>query len=428
MWLLSLVLSVGMRAQQQQQLSRYNQDLILSMLHDVNEAVKKNYYDKGFRGLDWEANYKEHVERAKRAASVGDGFIIIAGMLERLNDSHTFLIPPPRPYRFDSGFRIQMIGDRAYIQRVRPGTDADSKLHPGDEVLSFNKYSVNREDLWKLEYTLNGLFPLKSVTLGVRGPDGSTREVTVNIQMVQGKRLMDLTKEDEIWQAIRETQRDEEEWSRHIEVQDTVIWKVSEFTGNEDEVDHLWGSARKHKAVIVDLRGNGGGLVTTLERMVGNAFEHDVTIAERKMRKEGKPLTAKGRGDKAYPGKVIVLIDSKSASASELFARVMQLERRGTVIGDRSEGAVMEARPVPLSEGIDTKVFFACSITDADLIMKDGKSLEGNGVVPDEVVLPSAQDLADGKDPALTRALELVGISMDAVSAGKLLPFKWRPL
>src|SRR5215469_15102949 len=133
-----------------------------------------------------------------------------------------------------------------------------------------------------------------------------SRQGAVNIQMVQGKRRTDLTKETEIWQAIREARRDEEEWSRHIEVQDTMIWKVSEFAGNEDEVDHLWGSARKHKAVIVDLRGNGGGLVTTLERMIGNAFEHDVTIAERKMREEGKPLIAKGRGNKAYPGKVIV--------------------------------------------------------------------------------------------------------------------------
>jgi C-terminal processing protease CtpA/Prc len=109
-----------------------------------------------------------------------------------------------------------------------------------------------------------------------------------------------------------------------------------------------------------------------------------------------------------------VLIDSDSASCSELFARVIQLESRGTVIGDRSSGSVMEARRYSESQGADTKVFYAFSVTDADLIMKDGKSLERVGVVPDELVLPTAKDVAEGKDPVLARAAELAGIHLNA--------------
>lgn len=60
--------------------------------------------------------------------------------------------------------------------------------------------------------------------------------------------------------------------------------------------------------------------------------------------------------------------------------------------------------------------------------MKDGKSLEHTGAVPDEVVLPTAQDFAEGRDPALSRAAALAGVNIDPAAAGKLFPFKWIPL
>jgi C-terminal processing protease CtpA/Prc len=120
-------------------------------------------------------------------------------------------------------------------------------------------------------------------------------------------------------------------------------------------------------------------------------------------------------------------VDSQSASAAELFARVMQLENRGTVLGDRSSGSVMEARGYGYSQGLDTIVPYGFSVTEADLIMKDGKSLEHVGVTPDEIVIPTGRDLATGQDPALARAVEVAGGKLDPAQAGKMFPFEWMP-
>ena len=92
---------------------------------------------------------------------------------------------------------------------------------------------------------------------------------------------------------------------------------------------------------------------------------------------------AKGRKD-AFTGPIVVLIDSRSASASEVTARVMQIEKRGTVIGDRSAGAVMTSLSFPHTLGQDfygrgTIAFYGTSITVADLKMSDGFSLEKSG-------------------------------------------------
>jgi carboxyl-terminal processing protease len=155
-------------------------------------------------------------------------------------------------------------------------------------------------------------------------------------------------------------------------------------------------------------------------------FDHDVKMADRLGRKQLHASVAKSRGSKTFAGKVVVLVDSESASAAELFARVMQLEKRGIVVGDRSSGKVMESLMYPHDVGTMSGVFrFGVRITDADLIMADGKSLESSGVMPDERMVPTAADLAAGRDPALARAAELVGVKLTPEEAGKLFPVEW---
>lgn len=414
----------------QNEFNKLQKDRSQQMAHDIAEAMRKNYYDASYHGMDLQARFKEVQAKIQNAQHLGDAYGAIAQALDELNDSHTFFLPPPRPLRREAGYLQEMIGDRCFITAVRPGTDATEKLAPGDEILSWERIAPVRENLWKLNYAFNELYALPVMHLGVRRPDGSEGQVEITVKTRREKLVLDLTQGGDLWQLVRD---DENQGrllrQRVVEMSDgLMIWKMPEFDLTEDEVDRVIRQARRHQALILDLRGNPGGAVKTLQYLVGSVMDHDVTIATRKGRKADlKPQLAKSRGSSAFQGKLTVLVDSQSASAAELFARVVQLERRGNVLGDHSSGSVMESRHYQFSQGADVKFFYGASITDADLIMADGRSLEHTGVSPEEVILPTPADLAAGRDPVLSRAAQLAGTALDPAQAGKLFPVEWQP-
>ena len=106
------------------------------------------------------------------------------------------------------------------------------------------------------------------------------------------------------------------------------------------------------KKMILDLRGNRGGYLETEMYTASWFFDHDIKLGTEKERNKTKDRIIKGREDGSFKGELVVLIDSESASASEVFARVMQLEKRGRVMGDTSMGAVMTS----LQFGLATNV------------------------------------------------------------------------
>lgn len=204
------------------------------------------------------------------------------------------------------------------------------------------------------------------------------------------------------------------------------LWKMPEFDLSEKGVDELVDKAKKRDAVILDLRSNPGGAIKTLLRLIGNFFDKDIRMADAKERKDTKPEIAKTRGKSPYMGKLFVLIDSESSSSAELFARTIQLEKRGLVIGDLSSGKVMRARRYTHDLGAETQVSFGVGITNADYIMADGKSLEDVGVTPDELLLPTGEDMAAKRDVVLARAFHLAGVTgMTPEKAGTLFPIIW---
>jgi len=398
------------------------------MLSTVKDDLKKNYYDPKFHGMDIEERFKIADEKIKQATSLGQIFGIIAQVLVELDDSHTFFLPPGRSARTDYGWQMQTIGEKVYVTAIKPGSDAEAKgLKEGDEVYSIDGIGPSRENLWKLNYMYRALRPRPGMRVVVIKPDGKEQELDVLAKVEQGRHITDVTGSG-IFDLIREAESEDRLHRHRWEdlSEDVFVWKMPQFDKIKAEVDDFVGKFKKKKGVIIDLRGNGGGLVENLLRLVGNVIDHDVTVSDEKSRKESKPMLAKTRGKDVFTGKMIVLIDSNSGSASELFARVMQLEKRAIVIGDRSAGAVMESRHYEHEVGIDVVAFYGVSITEADLIMADGKSLEHVGVTPDEIMLPTAKDLAAKRDPVLAYAASLLGVTITPEKAGALFPLEWR--
>ncbi|MEW6364487.1 MAG: S41 family peptidase [Acidobacteriota bacterium] len=413
-------------------LSKIERERSRVMLKVIKDDIKKHYYDRAFHGVKLEARFAEADSRLHEATSIAHAFGIIGQALLDFDDSHTFFIPPPRTNRVDYGWQVQMIGEKCNVIAVKPGSDAEAKgLRVGDIVHSINGFTPARDTLWKMKYSYYMIRPLPGMRIVAESPGGPAREIDVMAEVRQGKRVLDLTGTDEgvdISSVIRDVESEDRlHRQRHWEAgADLIIWKMPEFDDDESSVDRMMDKVRAHKALVLDLRGNTGGSAKTLERLAGYFFDKDLKIADLKGAKPMKPLLAKSRGRDAYAGKLVVVVDSQTASASEIFARLVQIEKRGTVLGDRTAGAVMQAVYHGHHLGVDKIVLYGASITDADAIMSDGKSLEKVGVVPDELLLPSAQDLAGRRDPALARAAELAGTNIDAVKAGTLFPLEWQ--
>src|SRR5215469_11377250 len=123
-------------------LDKENRNRALEMLHEVHDDIKQHYYSSTFNGFDIDARFNEAKSKIETAATFNYALSDIAAAVAALDDSHTFFLPPPRPYTHDYGWRMKLIGaSDCFITSVRPGSDAEKKgLRPGDAVLKIADY------------------------------------------------------------------------------------------------------------------------------------------------------------------------------------------------------------------------------------------------------------------------------------------------
>lgn len=402
-----------------------------AMLSTIKSDLEKHYYDPQYRGMNLDERFKIAEEKLEQAATLAQLLGVVGQVLLDLDDSHTFFLPPGRTYKTDYGWQMKAIGDRCFVVAVKPKSDAEAKgLQEGDEIVSIDGMKPMRNNVWKILYLYHQIRPRPGMRLTVIKPNGEQKQLDVAAKVEQGKKVVNVSVYGQGYdtnELIREAEREAHlNRQRYVEVGDAFVWKMPGFDQDPVQVRDMLEKFKKRKTLILDLRGNGGGYEDTLLALIGSVFDREVKVGDVKRRKEVKEIKAKSRGNEAFTGKIIVLIDSESGSASELFARVIQIEKRGTVIGDRSAGSVMRSRVHSHTIGTDRYIPYAVSITDADIVMMDGKSLEHIGVVPDEVKLPSATELASKHDSVLAYALSLAGVEISAEKAGTFFPIEWR--
>ncbi|MBI3477290.1 MAG: PDZ domain-containing protein [Acidobacteria bacterium] len=405
-----------------QQFSKSDRDLVQDMLRNVARDVQKNYYDPKFHGVDWDATVRKAKGNIDKADSLNGAVSEIAAALDSLNDSGTFFVPPPRTYVHDYGFTMHLIGEGCFVTRVRPGSDAEKKgLKAGDQILAINEHRLSRKTLWRVFYIYGDLDPQPGLRLTLTDEGGQQRqlEVGAKIETSSGVRYF---LQHGLGQRIRDWQDvDDSMVPRYFEKGDSLLVVKIPYPSALD-VDRMIRKMRKHKGVVIDLRGSGGGRPEILKQMLGGIFEHEVKIYDRIGKASTRSESAVGRHHDAFTGRLAVLIDSQSAEASELFARVVQMEKRGFIIGDRSTGHVDLSKGFFYETYLDSEVFYRVFVTDANLVMTDGKSLEHVGVEPDITVLPTPHDLARGRDPAMAKAAALVGGQLSPEEAGRIFP------
>jgi len=93
--------------------------------------------------------------------------------------------------------------------------------------------------------------------------------------------------------------------------------------------------------------------------------------------------------------------------ASEMAARSLQIPKRALLIGDRSSGSVEGAHFFWRLISFGDSIYYGTEIAFSKFVLENGEELENRGGTPDEICVPTIDDLKTDKDPCLDRALAL---------------------
>ena len=169
-----------------------------------------------------------------------------------------------------------------------------------------------------------------------------------------------------------------------------LVLKVKVFQQDTaNEIKRLIEEHQNHrlKAVLIDLRNNPGGLLSSAVE-TADLFLNQGTIVSTKSRSEGNQQFQALPGNEFSQLKLGVLINNRSASAAEVFTAAMKELNRATIIGDKSYGKGVVQKLFPLSNGA------ALQMTVSHYYTPSGRMIEGVGIAPNQVY-PMPHELKD---------------------------------
>jgi C-terminal processing protease CtpA/Prc len=382
---------------------------IKDLLAQVSRLVQDNYYDPKMKGLDWKALTDQAREQVDKAQTPGEMLAPLYTLVSRLHDSHTVFIPPRKTNRPEFGFEPKAYGDEIRIFRLKKeGPAKAAGLQIGDRILGISGLRAERGSIDLVMLTAILYRPQGALRILTSRGDGPPREVRVDATFEPDANVVAT---EDVYRMIFRDDRDPEEKERdkfHYKSLEGDIGylQLPSFDAEPSALLDFAGKVKKSRAVIVDLRENGGGSVDALTAFAGAFAPEPTVIGTELKRNKTEEMKVKPQGPRLNVP-MVVLVDSRSASASEVFARHFQLTKQAVVIGDRSAGKVTMARFFDGGSGAEFVVAFGVEVSVARLLLPNGEELEGKGVTPDQPCIPTPEEMRNKVDRCLGLAARL---------------------
>ena len=374
----------------------------------VADEIQKHYYDPSLKGLDWKALLEQAKQKIDNAKNISEMLTAIYVMVDKLKDSHTHFIPPSVNVKLKYGFEAKAIGEDVRIYKIVPKLPAErGGLKVGDKIIRMNGHTAERYSFDDMLFYYRVLHHLLAWELVVQTGSDPPRTVRLTPKREDKAIVLDINRLSDFWDIILEdeSETEEERTYRTANLDGGIGYiQVREFPENAEFLDALADTVKDSKAVIVDLRGCPGGVVDTLRSFAGH-FEANATVMLKAVgRKKTEEIMVKPKKPN-FSGRLLVLIDSRTGSAAEVFARFFQSTGKAMVIGDASLGRVMRSSYYPEEVGAENIVFYGIQISNAKVVLPNGEELEGKGVTPDMPCNPSGDDMREKRDVCMDKAI-----------------------
>ena len=391
-------------------------------------TVNEKHYDPTFGGVDWKRIRETYEPKAIAAVSDNDFHDVLRQMLSELKLSHFGIHPPAAEMvaaqtgRGVTGIDLVMIDGVPVVGRVDPDSPAaKAGIKAGHSLLSIDGKA------WKeITAQLEKALALRQVTEGMRKVYVErTLEAAINAKpdttlvlevLADGERPLKFNIaraafNGEMSQPLGNFPPQEVVFESKL-LPDNIgyirfnMWVIPQMAKLRKAVREF----EKAKAIIIDLRGNPGGVGGMAPGLAGMLFKEKASLGSMRMRNGSTEFVAFPQPD-PFAGRIIILTDHGTGSTSEVFAAGMQETGRATLVGETSAGAVLPS----IFEKLPTGYLFQYVISD----YRSPKNIliEGRGVIPDLEVKQTRTALLAGGDAQLAAAIKLVSESRSAAGA-----------
>ncbi len=389
--------------------------LHLQSFEQVWSTVAKRHWDPTLGGLDWQKVHDEFKPKVEKAASVGEIRALLGDMLGRLKQTHFGIVPAEVYADLQSGAKesgtpgleLRPLAGKAIVTEVEPSSPAaKAGIKPGWELVR-----VSGREVAPLFQKLSGAFKdstqhdlILSRRLGGL-LDGQVAE-TVDVEFHNGKAIVPVKlgrTEPKGRLVTFGNMPPMPFWlERKSLPADVRVLRFSMWMDPETVADGFRAALTEGgpaRGFVLDLRGNPGGIGGMAMGAAGwFTSETGLKLGTMTLRGSALKFVVFPRPT-PFDGPVAILVDGCSGSTSEIFAGGMQDIKRARVFGTRSAGAALPSmfERLPNGDGFQYVI--------ANYISHGGKPLEGLGVTPDEVIVPTQSALLAGQDPILDQAV-----------------------